>query len=63
MANNDRRTTRRNAIIAVILRRIVTTGPGGDNLPQLQLDDRQPRVYTFEWREGDAWRVDLEQYH
>lgn len=22
-----------------------------------------PWRITFEWREGDAWRVDLEQYH
>jgi toxin HigB-1 len=22
-----------------------------------------PWCITFEWREGDAWHVDLEQYH
>ena len=22
-----------------------------------------PWCITFEWREGDAWQVDLEQYH
>ncbi|MBU2808267.1 plasmid maintenance system killer protein [Acidithiobacillus ferrooxidans F221] len=22
-----------------------------------------PYCITFEWREGDAWRIDLENYH
>lgn len=27
------------------------------------IDVNGPWRITFEWREGDAWRVDLEQYH
>jgi proteic killer suppression protein len=53
------------------LRDLFLTGASAGVRPDLQ--NTTPKRYaisvngpwriTFEWMEGDAWRVDLEQYH
>lgn len=76
--DNDRRAVRADLVVRVRRRLAALNAatsatelkvPGFDFHPLRGKPNRYsihvngPFCITFEWAEGDAWRVDLEQYH